>query len=257
MMDHPGDGQLQAYLDGESTPEEMNGLEGHLRQCSHCRDRLQALEALAGQVSRELAVLDRDTDVDAALWTLRQARARKRVGLHRSRTAAAAVVVLLLGAGAAVALPGSPIRGWLAGEEDVTTVEAPAAQEMNAQGAALAVSLDDGRAQVELNDLHPDAQVTLRLTSASAVQVHTPRGAGLETGTGWVRIHGGEAGQLRLELPREARAVQIRVDGALRAVLQEGRLEIDGTPVEAEDEVTEDEAEVEEGRWIELPGGVE
>jgi anti-sigma factor RsiW len=244
MMDHPGEGQLQAYLDGETTPEATEALEGHLRGCPDCRARLEELEALAQEVSRRLAVLEPETDVEAALWRLRQARARKRVGLHRSRTAAAAVVILLLGAGAAMALPGSPVRGWLAGEEEVVTVEAPTSEAVDTEGAALTVALQDGRAQVELNQLHPEAAVAFRLTSGPAVQVQTPRGAALETGTGWVRIQGGEAGRLRLELPREARTVEIRVDGAPRAVLQEGTLEIDGIPVESGDDPD---------GWIELP----
>jgi anti-sigma factor RsiW len=237
VQDHPGDGLLQAVLDGELEEDRRGGVQEHLRRCRRCRDRMGELEALATRISRELSTLEPRSDLDAALWEIRRARARRRVGLHRTRTAAAAVVVLLLGATAAVALPGSPLRDWLPGTGDGEVVESmPTSGTMadGLQGAAVALELREGSARIEVEGREVTAPLLVRWTDEEAVRVQTPPGAGLETGAGWLRVRGGGEGALRLEVPRSARGVEIQEEGRAPVRLDSGRIEVDGAPMVAE-----------------------
>src|SRR5207244_2498041 len=74
-MSHVDDGTLHAYLDGELSPAEVQGVEAHLAQCPACRGRLDEERALitrAGGGSRvkprvaEMAAIPRDTALSAA-----------------------------------------------------------------------------------------------------------------------------------------------------------------------------------------------
>src|SRR5439155_940486 len=74
-MSHVDDGTLHAYLDGELSPAEVQGVEAHLAQCPACLGRLDderappaapAAPAPAARRETEMAVIPRDTALSAA-----------------------------------------------------------------------------------------------------------------------------------------------------------------------------------------------
>jgi len=55
-MSHVDDGLLHAYLDGELSPAEAQGVDAHLAQCSECRRRLEEERALIARAAELLAL---------------------------------------------------------------------------------------------------------------------------------------------------------------------------------------------------------
>jgi len=55
-MSHVDDGTLHAYLDGELSPPEAQGVEAHLAQCPGCRGRLEEERALITRAGELLAL---------------------------------------------------------------------------------------------------------------------------------------------------------------------------------------------------------
>jgi anti-sigma factor RsiW len=55
-MSHVDDGTLHAYLDGELSPAEAQGVDAHLAQCPACRGRLEEERALITRAGELLAL---------------------------------------------------------------------------------------------------------------------------------------------------------------------------------------------------------
>ena len=55
-MSHVDDGTLHAYLDGQLSPAETQGVDGHLAQCASCRERLDEERALITRATELLAL---------------------------------------------------------------------------------------------------------------------------------------------------------------------------------------------------------
>src|SRR5216117_2070663 len=55
-MSHVDDGTLHAYLDGELSPAEAQGIDAHLAQCPACRGRLEEERALITRAGELLAL---------------------------------------------------------------------------------------------------------------------------------------------------------------------------------------------------------
>ena len=74
-MNCPSDGILQARLDGELTPAELQELSQHLASCSHCRSRMEAMQSRTERVQGALASLNpgsnEDTDAARAYFRFR------------------------------------------------------------------------------------------------------------------------------------------------------------------------------------------
>lgn len=229
--DHPDDGRLQAYLDRELTVDADDQVERHLLRCDECSRRVDDLEAMGAEVREALGLLDPEppAELEGALWEIRRRRAQRRSSQHRQRLAAAAVVLLFAGAGAAVALPGSPVRSWLANGGE-PTVE-PLQVEMAQEGAALTLPLDEGAARIAVTGIGPGALVEVRLTDLSEVEVEGPPEASFRTGAGMVEVSGAD-GPVRIRIPEVARDVEIQVEGRVAARYLEGRLLVDGEPVD-------------------------
>lgn len=243
---HPDDGRLQGYLDRELPLDGMEEVERHLLRCPPCQARLDELRAVADRVTRALDELDRAeaSDVGAALWNVRRLRARRRSEAHRRRLAAAAVVLLFMGAGAAVALPGSPVRDWLAGSGEPPVAVEPS--EAAAPGAALALALEGGQAVVQAEDLGAEVGVHVRVIPGSELRVEAPPGAAFRSGSGRIEVSGGaDEGLLRVEIPAEARRVEVRLGGETRVEFRNGTLRVDGRVVDAP-------PSQETGEWIQV-----
>ena len=98
-MSHVDDGTLHAYLDGELSPTEAQGVEAHLAQCPGCRGRLEEERALITRAGELLALA---APPDRALPPFRAGDLKPPPRLWwqvRQPLAWAATVVLALGIG--------------------------------------------------------------------------------------------------------------------------------------------------------------
>ncbi|HKP52694.1 MAG TPA: zf-HC2 domain-containing protein [Chloroflexia bacterium] len=71
------EGELRLYLDDALHEVEMESVEGHLAGCAECRDRVEALSAIAGQVKALIPIVSHQLNAQAALERLRHKQARQ------------------------------------------------------------------------------------------------------------------------------------------------------------------------------------
>jgi hypothetical protein len=98
-MSHVDDGTLHAYLDGELSPPEAQGVAGHLTQCPGCRGRLEEERAV---ITRATKLLGRAAPPDRELPPFRPGDVKPLARLWwktRLPLAWAATVALALGIG--------------------------------------------------------------------------------------------------------------------------------------------------------------
>lgn len=246
-MTHPGEGRLQAYLDGELPDAEGAGVEGHLHGCGECRETLEELLWSAGVVG---TALDRTAPSPPPLETakartLRGARAAGVGSLSPGRGAGsvplarAAVVVLLLGAAASSALPGSPVREWIL--DRWGPAETPAAPE---RGSAASAGSGGGTAagvrtapteegvRVLLTGVEAGTDLRVRFVDGDRAGVFAPEGSRFSTGEG--RLEAAVApGPVRVELPRGADRAEVVVNGTSYVRVGDGRIELRGSAVDS------------------------
>lgn len=238
-MTHPGEGRLQAYLDGELADEASAGVEDHLHGCRECRETLEALRRSAGVVG---TALDRTTP---PLPSLERAKARVR---RRARAAGAggslplaraAIVVLLLGAAASTALPGSPVREWILGRWDRASTPAATdggggASARSGVGAASGVrtpAAEDG-VRVVLTGVEAGTDLRVRFVDGDRAGVFAPEGSRFSTGEG--RLEADVApGPIRVEVPRGAARARVVVNGTEYVRVGDGRVELRGSAVDS------------------------
>jgi anti-sigma factor RsiW len=187
-MNHPGDGLLQAYIDGEVTGDEKSSLVAHVSACADCGRELEELQAAAATFSSAMSLFGGTSEaaipaVDAARQRVRSAARSSHTGSHEpivisleehrasgraARFAAgglarAAALVLLLAGGAAAMIPGSPVRRWLAMGWDLiagsptetsvpvaVTTPAPAPARPMVPGAEMSIAPSNGSVRVQV-----------------------------------------------------------------------------------------------------------
>ncbi|MGD2069896.1 MAG: hypothetical protein PVI57_14590 [Gemmatimonadota bacterium] len=228
------EGRLLAYLDGEMEPGQRAEVEAWLGQSGAARAALAGVRERRNLVGRALAGVDVPVP---DLETVR-ARIRARVEVHgttataaaavggRRRWAQAAALVLFLGAaGASAAVPGSPVRAWLAslldGGEPSATVPAAAVDEASPDDMGLRVRPSEGRLAIDLAEVPEETEVVVRLVEGERGGVYAPR-ASFRSGAGRIEATltgGATAGagtdRVRVEIPRGATLATLHVDGAL------------------------------------------
>jgi hypothetical protein len=175
------------------------------------------------------------------------ARARKTGDRIRLRWAAGFILVAVL-AGTAVAMPGSPVRGWLSsvtarlrgGPAPKAVDFAPAPEEM----AGIAIVPGTNFA-IEFTRLQENGRLRVTFTDGDQVQVSAPSGAAsFSSDPEKVVIDNqGSSADFAIELPRASPRIVIRVAG-VRVLLKQG------------DRVTLSRGTAESGSWI-LPLTVE
>lgn len=227
-MIHLDEGSLQALVDGELAGTERRAAERHLEGCLVCRKEMALLGSASRRLAGALSLVDhpapRARRPLAAAPNLRPAPSRS-WGASRGLPRAA---VLLLGfaATASATIPGSPVRTWI--EEMIAprprvaaVVEAPAppATTMAADAAAeagVSVAPVAGEVRIVLRGASPELRVRALLVDGARAGVFA-RGdaaaAHFSTAPGRIDVEGAGAGELRIELPREARSATVTVNG--------------------------------------------
>lgn len=248
-MDHPEDGRLLAFLDGETPGDAAARVRRHLSGCEPCRRRRDELERASDALSGALGALDA-APPEREPGAIRSAAGARGAGddgrslgptaaddggpadgrsggsggiLGRAAIWKAAVLVLTVGAAASAAVPGSPVREWIADStrrvagafagEDRSAASAP--EGSSPAGVSIGT---EGPARVSITD--PAAGLRLRVrTAGDTLLTVAGRGARYRAGDGTIDVTGPEGPELRIDLPA-AVPVRVTVDGAL--LLEQG-----------------------------------
>ncbi|MEX2472860.1 MAG: hypothetical protein WEA34_11805 [Gemmatimonadota bacterium] len=217
-MTHLEEATVVALRDGEEAPETERQ---HVETCAPCADAVSEAERRALMITEALASLD-DPVVE-----LEEARASIRARLDRAseRTLRGggwwmpahmgrAAAVLLIAAGAVSALPGSPVRQWIVGD-DTTPATDPGvrvAPEQEAQSAGVTVPVANAGIRVLVSSLGPLDRLEVVWVDGQSARVDAPPGSRFSYAEGRVEalVAGGP---VRIELPRSGASVTVEVDG--------------------------------------------
>lgn len=247
-MSHASEATLVAYRDGELAPEERRALADHLEGCRRCAGRHAEVGRISDRLSAALAELDPPAP------TLEAATLRRRAGLRvvpggrgsppgggrasgpatgtdapkeafsRRRSLVAAILLLVAFTGAAAALPGSPLRAWLADSVraiaaffDPGEAPAPPALEPATDGDAtprsgVAVAPYGGGVRISLLSPSPETVIRVRLVDAPRASVLATGGT-YRTGRGSLEVLDAGSGEVTIEIPRATRWAVVEVDG--------------------------------------------
>jgi anti-sigma factor RsiW len=227
---HLGEGTLQALLDGGLPPAERPAAEAHLAACGECAAAARELRAVNERAAALLAQADIPAPVAQAQMSLRARRLRAgRWGEARKALLRAAILVLGVAGVAAAAVPGSPVREWV--EEKVlpdrkqalqpTLGQTPAEQPQQPAAASapsgVSIRPDAGVVRVVLTGASPKLRVTARLVDTDRAGVlargKAASGARFRTAPGRIEVVNAGEGELEVEIPRDARAATVQVNG--------------------------------------------
>jgi len=237
-MSHLVDGTIVAIRDGSLVDADATE---HLGTCSSCQAALDDARARANAIERILSQSDDVVDLNAAKAAVRarlDARTTRQSQSRRLRGyAGRAAAVLLVAAGAAYALPGSPLRDLIAPATPGPTVATGTeggSQDVPSQGG-IVVEVPDGRIRIVLSGLSDGEALDIVWMDAASARIVAAAGSSFSFAEG--RAEASVApGPVRVELPRQASAVAVEVDGRTYLRRTSGSLEI----LEPVSEVSED-----------------
>lgn len=245
---HLDEGRLQALLDGELPGEEERVARSHLASCAPCR---QALDELGMQVTLVSGALG-SLDIPPPFLPAREAVRRRLVpgggggapspvSVRREHRRdprwlrAAAMILVSVGVGAS-ALPGSPVREWVAREwlgapgvqAPVSAMEgAPVAAPVADPDVAVFLPPSGGQVRVDVTGLPAGATVRVELVDRADAAVFAPGGSRFETSPG--RLHASvEGDHVRVEFSRDVPWASLWVNGERALSRSGGRLELAG-----------------------------
>jgi hypothetical protein len=242
-MGHPDEGMIRALLDEEATGEKEDA-RTHLATCPRCEEEAAEQTADLQVLAEALALLDTDPPVQAArARILEEAQARRKgVRMIRRSLPRAASFAVLITAGAAAALPGSPVRQWLAdGWRSLGGTPGPVATEAlegvgeppyegtvegtERVGATLPVG--QGGLELHVRDLSPLASLTILLVEGTRAGVFSEEGTRFRTEDGRLEALG-PPGDVTLEIPSGAGPITVVVNGEVYLRRTAGGLQILG-----------------------------
>lgn len=239
-MTHLDEATLVALRDREDVSVEAVQ---HLGTCAWCADALEETTIRERRIEEMLSSLDEDgVDREASRAAI---RARIDQQLHPRAAArpwwrpahlGRAAAVLLVAAGAVAALPGSPVREWIA--EPVVTpsldqTESAAPQE--AEPSAVTVPVEMDGLQILVSSLGPLAALEVVWIDGAAARVEAPAGSRFTYASGRVEalVAGGA---VRVELPRDGGPLQLEVDGTRYLTRSGSQLSVEGPVGDRSDE---------------------
>ena len=219
---HLDEERLQRLLDGELSAAAAVRAREHLAGCEDCRSRFTAAEREQAELFATLRALDGPAgtvSVAAALGDGPRGASRFPVPRVRLAWAAGFAIAIALG-GIAYALPGSPLRAWIAALANGNgfggaRIEVPAPAPVSAPEMA-GVSVPPGERLV-ISFLHAraGAQVRIGWSDGAEVEVRAPRGAAsFESAAGTLRIDDREPVTYEVRIPRAAPEIELEAEGA-------------------------------------------
>jgi hypothetical protein len=237
-MTHLDEATMVALRDGDLTagyPLE------HLRDCDACADEMKEASGRSHAIAEALASLDEPVDALRARAAVRRRLDARRGEQGGSRAwlrghVGRAAALLALTAGAASALPWSPVRQWWAGAPVETTAEPDpepvvGAVSQGAPVAGISVAVPEGRIAVIVTGTEAGTVIDVRWVERATARVSAPSGSGFTYADGRAEVEAAP-GPIEVQLPREADAASLVVDGRLFLERSGARLEVPGPAVE-------------------------
>lgn len=240
-MGHPADGMIRAFLDGEATGN-VRGIQAHVADCPRCGELAQAQARALDSFSDALSLLDIAPRSEAARVRILQKHRETRRGkaIIRRNLPRAASFAILFTAGAAAALPGSPVRRWVAegwdrlSEREDSTVPVPSPSQAGDRaegpgarpatvGASTAVGL--GGIELQVRDLSESASLRILLVEGSEAAIFAGEGTQFRTEEGRL-VASGPPGDVTMEIPAGALRVTVIVNGETYLRKTEGGMEV-------------------------------
>ena len=236
-MMHLEDGTLQGFLDDELSAGERAETAEHLLSCAECHRSYEELMQANALFAQSVSVLDVEPPATSPA-VVRSLRGRARSGTLSFVKAAG--LVLGFAAVASAAVPGSPVRDWIARVaqpaplDEVESTESPIATPEpgpvpapTPAGVSIAPA-NDGAVEVTLTGLE---DVVIRLETiagprASVSVVGADRDPTFRTGAGTVEVLDAVGGAVYVRLPRDVEGARLFVDGRLYAGVGGGTLRI-------------------------------
>lgn len=222
---HIDEAWMQRFAHGELDPHEERTVRVHLSECEECAAGVHRIADEESEVDRLLAHLDHRPPAITAADVIASAPAAP----TRAWLRAALVPFLLVGlAGAAFALPGSPLRTWVAGRAS-SDAPGPAGTEAEAGSAGVAGRDPSGlfaepgpSLAIVFERPAPSSIVVVSLFEGDVVEATALDGSATFTsGQGSITISGGDAHRFAVRIPQHAPRVEIRV-GSRTVFLRQG-----------------------------------
>ena len=224
-MGHPAEQTLLAYLDRELPFDERSTVREHVQVCVECSRMLDELAAATRSFADAISALDvpapallAPIPAAATITPLRRRRASRRPLL-----AAALIIIFVAGAGAAI--PGSPLREWLARSVELVTggsSEEPSDPTMPVSGqragspAAVSVQPLNGLVRIIITQPAPETTIRVRLLDGGTASVWSVEGR-YRTAPGEIEVLGAGPGEVVILLPRTVPSAEVELDGRLVA----------------------------------------
>jgi len=223
-MGHPDEGVIRALLDHEQQDDQAE-LRTHLEGCPECRAVAEAQELDFQLLADALPIMDVDPPEEMARARVmaaatQTAKASRRLGISLPW---AASIALLLSAGTLSALPGSPIRHWIAqtlnsppamdgSDLEATSLSDTQADPSNLVGATLVNSAEG--VTLLIRGLVEGAEVTVHFVDGDQAGIFAGQGTRFRTEDGTLEALD-PPGAVRVEIPRGTQAATLYVDSQL------------------------------------------
>ena len=235
-MTHPGEGALQALIDGELAPGPRAEAEAHLRSCGECAELVAQLRMEGARASALLGLTDVAAPVLPAQLAFQRRRRGRLAGFRQALPRAAALVVALAGVAAAAVVPGSPVREWVEGigiaerpeaPEAVAPPPAPVTPAPALAPKAVSLAPAEGRIRVLVTGASPELRIRVRMADAPRAEVLATGAAAsarFRTAPGRIEVVGAGPGEVVVHLPSSAGAASVEVGGRVVAAVEDGVL---------------------------------
>lgn len=230
-MTHLDDGILQAFLDDELPAGDRAEVAEHLLACEQCHASYEALTRANALFAQSVSVLDVEPPATRPAGGTLGSRARQ----GTASLVKAAVMVLVVAAVASAAVPGSPVRAWIASV--VEPRERPQSPSERPAPPAETAAPTRAPAGISISGASGPAVLAVRRLEGSVIRLETVPGtrAGISvlgaerdpafrTGAGRVAVEDGVGGEILVRLPLAGAGARLEVDGVLYAETRGGDL---------------------------------
>lgn len=219
-MQHLDDVAIELLLSGELEESEGQRLLAHLAECDACSRGFEAAREQDQETGALLSLLDHPVPRLSSKGVIQRARRR-----WRRPYIAAAGIALLVVAGAASAMPGSPLRTWLAGflgASPETSALPPDAQLVSG-GVSV---VPTGEFELVFEAVQEFGVMRISFTDEPELAVRSLGGEpGYSVEPDQVRIdNAGSTADYQILLPRSAGYVRIRVGDSVVFTTRDGSI---------------------------------
>jgi anti-sigma factor RsiW len=241
MMGHPAEQTLLAYLDRELPVDERSTVREHVQVCAACSGMLDELVAVTRSLADAISALDVPApallaselegdlvaralqELDATVPAATTITPLRRRATRRPLLAAALIIIFVAGAGAAI--PGSPLREWLARSvelvtggpsEEPTDTAAPFSGQGSGSPAAVSVQPRDGLVRIIITQPAPETMIRVRLLDGGTASVWSVEGR-YRTAPGEIEVLEAGPAEVVVLLPRTVPSAEVELDGRLVA----------------------------------------